>query len=421
MAGRARELMADDGIKATGPTSLEEMRAHWRIIVGVVLGLSAGVTSTLGYSHGPLIAPLEAEFGWSRAHLSLGITAFGFALLFTGSRWGALADRFGARKVTVISLLLYAICLFATPFLIRVLPFWLVYFVTSILGGGASAVTLTKPINDHFSRARGLAIGMAFAGIGLGAFWVPLATMWLIDTGGWRLAYNGMAGMALLAAPILWYLLAQRAPAATLAARKDTDAVAPGLTLHQAVRTADFWVLIALGTALTLGIVGMTTHLVPLMRGAGASTQYAVAVASILGLSSMAARLLVGAALDRIHGPAIAIIVPLVASAGVLLLMTGTAMAPLAVLLIGLAFGSEVDMVAYFTSRYFGRREFGAIYGWMFGAFAIAGGCAAYISGALYDHFGDYRIAMIVCVVLTAIAALLATRLGPYRYAAGDH
>lgn len=47
---------------------------------------------------------------------------------------GALADRFGARKVTVISLLLYAICLFATPFLIRVLPFWLVYFVTSILG-----------------------------------------------------------------------------------------------------------------------------------------------------------------------------------------------------------------------------------------------------------------------------------------------
>lgn len=401
-------------------TSIGELRSHWRIILGVILGLSAGVTSTLGYSHGPLIAPLEAEFGWSRAQLSLGITAFGFALLCTGWRWGALADRYGARLIAVSSLLLYAACLLATPWLIRFVPFWLVYFTTSILGGGASAVTLTKPINDHFSQARGLAIGLAFAGIGLGAFWVPLATLWLIETGGWRMAYYGLAAIALLSAPILWHLLAGQQP--KLAPSPDARTTLPGFTLGEARQTGDFWLLIAVGTALTLGIVGMTTHLVPLMRSAGASAEYAVAVASIMGLASMAARLLVGLALDRVRGPMIAIIVPLVASAGVLsLMLAGTAMAPLSVMLIGLAFGSEVDMIAYFTSRYFGRREFGAIYGWMFGTFAIAGGCAAYISGALYDHFGDYRMAMIVCATLTIIAALLATLLGPYRYAPGEH
>jgi len=415
-----RQIIADDSITTVAPTRLGEMRAHWRILLGIILGLSAGVTSTLGYSHGALIAPLEAEFGWSRAYLSLGMTAFGFALLFTGARWGALADRFGARRVTVTSLLLYAGCLMATPMLIHVLPFWLVYFVTSVLGGGASAVTLTKPINDNFTRARGMAIGIAFAGIGLGAFWVPLATMWLITTGGWTLAYYGMGTMALLVAPILWHLLVPKMPVIMSTARIPNQPL-PGLTAHQAARTADFWLLIAIGTSLTLGIVGITTHLIPLLQSAGASPEYAVGTASILGLSSMAARLLVGLALDRTKGPVVAIIVPLVASAGILLLLPGIAFAPLAVLLIGLAFGAEVDMVAYFTSRYFGRKEFGAIYGWMFGTFAIAGGCAAYMSGTLYDHFGDYRLAMIVCVILTGLAALLASRLGTYRYAAGDH
>ncbi|WP_311270154.1 MFS transporter [Sphingobium sp. WCS2017Hpa-17] len=413
-------MTVEDAVVPTGSTRIDELRTHWRIILGIILGLSAGVTSTLGYSHGALIAPLEAEFGWSRAYLSLGITAFGFALLFTGARWGALADRFGARRVSILSLLLYALCLLSTPILIRIMPFWLVYFVTSILGGGASAVTLTKPINDNFASARGLAIGFAFAGIGLGAFWVPLATLWLINLGGWAYAYYGMGVMALLVTPVLWVLLGPtRRPAGSTMPLPARNPV--GLTLKEATATSEFWLLIAIGTALTLGIVGITTHLIPLMRSLGASPEYAVAVASILGLSSMAARLLVGLALDRTRGPVIAVIVPLVATAGILLLVPGTLLAPIAVILIGLAFGSEVDMVAYFTSRYFGRKEFGAIYGWMFGTFAIAGGCAAYISGALYDHFGNYHVAMFVCLVLTGVAALLASRLNAYRYAAGDH
>ncbi|WCT74519.1 MFS transporter [Sphingomonas naphthae] len=394
-----------------------EFRSHWRALLAVVIGLSTGAASTLGYSHGALIGPLEAEYGWSRSYLSLGITAFGLAVLLGGARWGALSDRFGARRVAVLSLLVYGTLLASAPDLIHLLPFWLIYFITSIAGTGATAAALTKPINDNFFAARGIALGVAFAGIGLGAFWVPLATQWLIEQGGWRFAYHALGAMSFAAAPIVWFLLGPSAdaaatPAVTHAGKDELD----GLTLHQAARTRTFWLLIILGTALTLGIVGMTSHLIPLFHHAGASPARAVAIASILGLASMAARLLVGFALDRARGPIIAVLVPIVASAGILLLLPGPVTAPFAVLLIGLAFGSEIDMIAYFTSRYFGHREFGAIYGWMFGVFGISGGCASYLSGAIFDHFGSYHLAILACVSLTALAALLATRLGPYRF-----
>ncbi|WP_311270147.1 MFS transporter [Sphingobium sp. WCS2017Hpa-17] len=394
-----------------------ELRDHWCVILGSFLGLSVGVTSTIGYSHGALIAPLEADFGWSRAALSLGLTFYAIAILVTGPWWGALADRLGARVVATASLILYAVGMLSVPAGIHHMPFWLLYFLVSCLGAGSGAVTLIKPVADSFAAARGIAIGIAFASIGLSAFWVPRLAVWLTALGGWSLVFKTFAVLALLGAPLLWFLLPGRPLTREADQLKPSDS--EGIMLGEAVRTTTFWMLMAIGLLLTIGLIGLGTHLIPMFHEAGASMADAAATASMLGLSSLAGRLLVGTLLDRLNGRLVALAVSLMAMSGIIILCTATGSASLTlvgVLLMGFAFGSEMDMIAYFASRYFGRRAFGAIYGWLGGVIAMGGGIGSLIAGATHDWSGDYQAAMLICAVLTGLAALLALRLGPYRY-----
>jgi nitrate/nitrite transporter NarK len=89
----------------------------------------------------------------------------------------------------------------------------------------------------------------------------------------------------------------------------------------------------------------------------------------------------------------------------------------LAAIVLGLAMGAEGDVIAYLTSRYFGLRSFGQIYGLAFAAFALGGTSGPYLMGAVFDCTGSYKPALAAFSVITAISAVMMTRLGPYRYA----
>ncbi|WCT74525.1 MFS transporter [Sphingomonas naphthae] len=405
----------------TSATKASELRAGWPILLGAFLGLSVGVTSTIGYSYGALVTPLEADFGWSRASLSLGLTFYAVGVFATGPWWGMLADRFGARGVATVSLLLYGGLLFGMPWLVPRAPFWLLYLLAGGIGSGTGAVTLLKPVADRFSIARGIAIGIVFASIGLSAFWVPRLAVWLIGIGSWMLVYKVFAGFAFAAIPIVWLCLPGRNALPSADAAQPGESSREGLSITEAARTISFWLLMAIGLSLTIGLIGLASHLIPMFHQSGASLGEAAARASMLGLSSLGGRLVVGLVLDRTRGPVVAVIVAALATAGLLLLLAGAGspvLSLIAVLLIGFAFGSEMDMIAYFASRYFGRRAFGAIYGWLGGVIAMGGGCGALIAGAAYDHYGDYSVAILICAALTGLATLLAMLLGPYRFAA---
>jgi cyanate permease len=75
-----------------------------------------------------------------------------------------------------------------------------------------------------------------------------------------------------------------------------------------------------------------------------------------------------------------------------------------------------VDIIAFLTSRYFGLRSFGVIYGFIFAGFALAGGLGAYLMGAGFDARGSYGLPLAAFFIATVVAVLLLSRLGPYRY-----
>jgi hypothetical protein len=105
---------------------------------------------------------------------------------------------------------------------------------------------------------------------------------------------------------------------------------------------------------------------------------------------------------------------------GIALLGAG-ASGPLAIVaafMVGLAFGSEVEVIAFLVSRYFGLRSFGVAYGFGFSSFVLAGAISTYIMGAGFDRAHSYTAPLLLMFFAMLLATILFTRLGPYRFAA---
>ena len=87
---------------------------------------------------------------------------------------------------------------------------------------------------------------------------------------------------------------------------------------------------------------------------------------------------------------------------------------------LGLGIGAEVDLMAFFTSRYFGARNYAKIYGTIFGTFSLGVGIGPTLSGTSFDLFHSYTPIFLVYEVMLAVSCVIFLRLGPYRYPAQE-
>lgn len=376
------------------------------LLASAALGLSAGMTATLFYSLGSFIPPLEAEFGWSRGDISLAVTLMTLSVFVSGAFVGTLCDRFGAALVGSVSLVAYAcgvVLLVLTAGSIEL--FWALYVVIALLGVGSTPIVLVRPIAAAFERRRGLALGIALTGAGLAGFWVPQVVAAVTEAAGWRTAYLVLAAIAIAAAPVIWFGF--RTVPQGLAASASPRPLA-GLTAAEARRTPRFWLLTIISFAMAGGLGGIVVHLVPLLRDLGADPTSAARTASLVGLSSVVGRLGIGMLLDRIPAPLVSLFVLALAAAGIgLLWFDGLALGALAAILIGLAAGAEIDLLAYLTAAHFGQHQFGTIYGWQYSVFALGYGLSPFALGRMSDATGDYALSLVVSGLLVGAAALL--------------
>lgn len=166
------------------------------------------------------------------------------------------------------------------------------------------------------------------------------------------------------------------------------------------------------------GVVG---QLAPLVGDKGLPARSVAFVMSIYSAGVLIGRLLTGFSLDRLPAPAVAAAMTVVSAVGIgLLLVTSSSpsLAAIAVAMIGLQQGSEIDLMAYFVSRGFGRRHYGAIYGSIAMAGALSTAFALVFFGRVHDLTGSYDIALRVGVVAfgvgaCAFAVIGLVRLGP--------
>jgi MFS family permease len=402
------------GEEATMP--IEGMfRSRWWIVFASVMGLIGGGSMTV-FVFSVFIRPVTAEFGWSRGEFggALGLSSLAGAIAFP--LFGRLLDKYGIRAVLLPAIVAFALATASMAALRASVPMlFAIYVLIGIAGAAQSPVPYSKVITGWFDDYRGLALGIAIAGSGLGTALMPLLAQTLTSAYGWRAGYAGLGIAFFIVAfpPVLLFM--REMPQA--AARRDSAAL-PGATAREALKSGRFWLLfIAFWCGIT-PVNGVLTQAVALLSDRGMPVREAAGALAISGLVVIASRLVAGFLMDRFHGPIVGIAFFGVSLIGVVLLALGVTggTAILGTVLCGVAVGAEVDLMGFLVSRYFGLKAFGTIFGYIFVVLPIGVGAGSALMGFTYDHAHSYEPMLIGFIVMMLIACVLLLRLGAYVY-----
>jgi MFS family permease len=389
---------------------LAEFRRGRTVLLTSALGLACGLSAIPFYALSSFMAPLHADFGWSRGQIGIAATILTVMQFLTGPLMGHFCDRYGVRRLLLPSALLFALALGALA-LVRgsIWSLYGGYLLVALSGSATTSVAYSRVVNTWFDRSRGLALGITMAGSGVTAFVMPLLLSQVIGGHGWRTGYLACAVAAIAPLPLLYRFLHERAEV-----RHGRGPVLDGLPVAAALRSRQFWTLVAAAACFSPAIQTVVIHLQPILADTGFTGRQAARTASLLGLGMIAGRFLSGMLLDRFHGPTVGMILFLIPIGGYLIFYAKLmAFAPLAVATIGISIGVEGDLFAYFTARYFGMRSYAELFGWVFGVMCIAGACGPLIILLLPER-GVYHTVLPVFAGLCVIAAALLRTLGTY-------
>lgn len=403
--------------------SNSEFRRGWTVLVASSLGVAFGASPIPYNSLGPFTLPIASEFGWGRGDVQLAVLWFTIAVVCVVPIVGALADRFGVRRMAIITLTAFGVCFAAlslTP--ASLVGFYALWFLAGFLGGGSTPVTWTRAVNSWFVVNRGLALAITLLGTGITAAFLPSLTIALIERFGWRWAFVGISLLPLaIALPIAiaWFREPDHKSAAADGGRQAHEY---GVTLREALRNYRFWVLICSILLVATGIGGTITNLVPLLQDRGFTAIEAGKTAGAIGVSIIFGRLFAGFLMDRFWAPAVVFPMLILPAVACLMLMNrdltaGSAL--IAAVLVGFASGAETDLVAYMSARYFGLKHYGRIYGVQYAVFGFASGVAPALFGRVYDSTGSYDAILYTAAAAFGIGAALLLTMGRYPRFAG--
>jgi MFS family permease len=336
--------------------------------------------------------------------------------------FGRLVDRYGIRAVALPAIAVFSLAT-ASVALVPASPaaFIALYALMGLSAAGQTPLIYSKAISARFDHHRGLALGIATSGVGLGATLVPQYVHGWIEAAGWRAAYAALGALTFaLAFPAVAWFVGGPEPRRPSVAGHTPPADQSGFTGFEALRTPRFWSL-AFSFFLVSGTTGgVISHLVPLMADRGVSARAATTVLGIAGTAMIAGRVFSGFVLDRVHAWYVAAVFFLMPLAGIVVLLSGSPReyASAGVLLIGLGLGAEMDLMPFLASRYFGIRSFGEIYGYFLSIFLFGSGLGPFAMGASYDRTGSYS-PMLGCFAGALVFAILPVLcLGSYVYPA---
>lgn len=400
-------------------SSRAEWRGNWKVVLAAFAGVAA--STIISYSSSLFIEPLQSEFGWTRAQALSGQAIASIAGVICAPFTGLLVDRFGPRRLGIAAVI--SICA-ATAMLGLTGPslwMWRALWLPVAFG-----IVLIQPsvwtaaVTSLFASGRGLALAVTLCGSSVAAIIIPPLTYFLIETYGWRMAWAGLAGFwALATLPLIWFFFSSAMDQQRLSLPSSLGMIAPPRPkLRQSgILTLRFPQLLVAGVCVAGVVVTLGVSLVPVLSSNGLTRAQAAGIASLLGLSSIAGRLTIGMLLDRMSGRFLAAFCVSLPIVGILILIGcpgSTLAASLAVLILGLSLGAELDLMAYLTSRYFKVENFGFLFGTIGGFIGLAAGNGPILLNASFDATGSYIYALWASIPICLFSALLFLLLGPY-------
>ena len=391
----------------------QELLSGWPILLACAVGVACSPVALPFYSIGPLTKPITADMGWLRSDIQFAILFSSGIGAFTAPITGWMIDRFGPRRVAIPSLIGVALGLAMASMATTLTGFWTGYALAAILGAGANPALWSRVVAGNFEKARGAALGLALVGTAFMALILPLLIAAVEPGGGWRTALRFVAALPILVAlPVVFMLLKPRENSSS----DRTTVGVLGVTLKEALADYRFWVLTASILCGYLAISGAAPNLVPVFTDKGLSTAAAAGIAGAYAISMIPGRIMAGALMDRFWAPAVACILLLLPAVACLILVNATSASLLVLgcVMLGVAAGAELDVLAFLTARYFGLAHYPKIYAISYMSLATGSATAPMIFSRIREATGGYEMSFTIASALFAAAALLLLLLGRY-------
>jgi len=405
----------------------EEPPYAW-VVVWACFG-SLAVIFGVAYSFAAFFESFAREFDAQRADVSLVFGLCGLIYFVLGVGGGMLSDRFGPRVTCVSGMVLIATGLLGTSLSGSMGAVVLSYGVCIGLGIALVYTPAIGCVQPWFTRRRGLASGIASAGIGAGTLVVPLVASGLIATLPWRDAMRLVAlGVLVLGVACTW--LMRRAPVVSAplagAAGGAGGSLAavnapPGLTLRQTLRQRSFWWLYAATVLAAPTMFVPFAHVSAAARDAGIDNAAAVGLVGLIGIGSLVGRFAMGALADRLGRGRTLVLMQGSMGASYLLWGGAEGYPAFAVfaLWFGLSYGGIVSLLPALCMDLFGARALASVIGTLYSGAALGNLLGPVLAGRVFDQLGGYGLVIGVGMALSVLATAASARVVTPRTGAG--
>ena len=427
-----------EGANGSGRLSRLPFYYGWIVVAVAFVTLGIGVNTRTAFSL--LFPPILTEFGWER-----GVTAAAFSIGFVASTIyapfiGMLMDRFGPRYVLSFGVLLVSAGMVTAT---RIQQPWHLYLTLGVLVVGGSVfmsyIGHSLFLPHWFVRKRGLAIGIAFSGVGVGSILLFPWLQHIIDQVGWRQACWIMA--ILLCVTVLpLNILFQRQRPQDMGLLPDGDAM-PGTTGHDnetrsnivdadwvaiewtlglAVRTTRFWWVFGGFFCALFAWYAVQVHQTKYLIETGFDPDRAAYALGLVGLTGIVGQIGLGHLSDRLGREwawTVSGLGFVVCYASLLLLPQSPTSIAL-YLIVGsqglLGYGLT-SVLGPIPAEIFQGKRYGTIFGTLSLGAGLGAACGPWMTGVIYDRFGSYTQAWWLALGLSVVSILCIWFAAPRR------
>ena len=386
-----------------------ESRRAWVVVWATFVCLA--VIFGVSYSFAAFFENFAKEFAAQRADVSWVFGLCGLVYFVLGAGGGMLADRWGPRLVCMTGMVFIAMGLFLTSLAQSLTTVYLSYGLLVGLGIAFVYTPSIACVQPWFDKRRGLASGIASAGVGAGTLILPVVVSYLLIEVNWREALQMMSAGVLLIGLTAGFLL-KRAPNLS----GNTSGQLPGLTLSATLKTPSFkWLY--MGTLLGAPVMFVPfAHISAAARDAGVPDAQAVGLVGLIGIGSLVGRFAIGWLADRMGR--IKTLMLMQGLMGLSYLVWAGAQDPwmfaVFALWFGLSYGSIVSLLPAICMDLFGGRAVSAIIGTLYTGAALGNLLGPVLAGQVFDMTQSYALVIWITLGISALATYSCWRILKY-------
>ena len=397
------------------------------IIVAVFLVIQA-VLMGIASSFTVFFKSIEAEFELTRTVTSAISSVSMILIPVSGFIGGWALDRYGPRVVLFVMGLITGLSLVLTS---RTGAAWQVFITYSVLlaiGMGPVYVVATSTVSRWFNKKRGLAVGIAGSGEGLGTITMAPLSNFLISRFNWKTAYL-ILGLITWAVVIPFSRLLKKEPkeigalpdgvkteeGEVTGVDADANAQQSGMSLAETLKTRGFWAVAGIWFFFSFCMSMLLTHIVPHVTDIGISATEGAIIISIMGAARVCGMIGLGIIADRTGRKRVAVISTLVQAGAMVWLLWAQELWVFYVFAIiyGLGNGGLFSGVTSLLGDTFGLDHLGSILGLLEIGWGIGAGIGPLIGGYIYDTSSSYSLAFILGAGSMAAITFLVFMLQP--------